>query len=82
MPCAGFAIELIFGGLPGFREALGLPLTLTMRIAAWADHRLNRLKRSKRSRRMWGALVVLFLMLLAAIVGLYAADFCRSVADG
>ena len=80
--CAGFAIELIFGGLPGFRQLLGLPRTVAMQLAAWADRRLNRLKRAKRIRRARGALVAVFLVPLSAIVGLYGAELSRSVADG
>lgn len=80
--CAGFAIELIFGGLPGFRQVLGLPRNIAMKVSARADRRLNRLKRSKRSRRMRGALVAVFLVPLAAILGLYGAELSRSVADG
>ena len=80
--CAAFLLELIVGGLPGFRQVLGLPRTATMYLARRADRRLNRLKRSKRSRAARGALLVLAMLPLAGIAGLYAAEFCRSVADG
>lgn len=80
--CAGFAVELVFGGLPGFRQFFALPRSVTMLVAARADRRLNRLKRSRRSRKTRGALVVVFLVALAAVAGLYGAEFCRSIADG
>lgn len=80
--CAAFAIEFILGGLPGFAHILSLPRTISVYFARRADRRLNRPHRSARSRKMRGALVVLVLVPLAAIGGLYAAEFCRGIADG
>jgi adenosylcobinamide-phosphate synthase len=80
--CAAFALEFILGGLPGFSHILSLPRTVSVYLARRADRRLNRAKRSNRSRKLRGALVIVFLVPLAAIGGLYAADFCRTVADG
>lgn len=80
--CAAFALEFILGGLPGFSQVLSLPQSVSSFLARRADRRLNRQKRSSRSRRMRGALVVTFLVPLAAVAGLYGAEFCRSLADG
>lgn len=52
--CAGFAVELVFGGLPGFRQFFALPRLVTLLVAERADRRLNRLKRSRRSRKTRG----------------------------
>ncbi len=80
--CAAFALEFIFGGLPGLSQILSLPRTISAAVARRAGRRLNRQNRSSRSRRMRGALVVLVLVPLAGIGGLYGAEFCRSLADG
>lgn len=80
--CAAFALEFILGGLPGFSQVLSFPRSVSAFLARRADRRLNRQKRSSRSRKMRGALVVLVLIPLAAISGLYGAEFCRSLADG
>ena len=80
--CAAFALEFIFGGLPGLSQILSLPRTISAAVACRAGRRLNRQNRSSRSRRMRGALVVLVLVPLAGIGGLYGAEFCRSLADG
>ena len=79
---AGFAIELIFVGLPGFQQVLGLSRAVTVHVVARADRRLNRLKRSRRSCKMWGALILVFLVPLAAVAGIYGVEFYRSLADG
>ena len=79
---AGFAIERIFVGLPRFQKVLGLSRAVTVRVVARADRRLNRLKRSRRSCKMWGALILVFMVLLAAVAGMYGVEFYRSVADG
>ena len=71
---AGFAIELIFVGLPGFQQVLGLSRAVTVHVVARADRRPNRLKRSRRSCKMRGALIV-------GCCRVYG-EFCRSVADG
>lgn len=80
--CAAFALEFILGGLPGFSHVLSLPRSVSIYLARRAERRLNRPNRSSRSRKMRGALVVIVLVPLAAIAGLYAADFCRTIADG
>jgi adenosylcobinamide-phosphate synthase len=80
--CAAFALEFILGGLPGFGWILSLPRNLSGYLARRADRRLNRQKRSSRSRKIRGALVVVVLLPLAAIAGLYGAEFCRSLSDG
>ena len=80
--CAAFALEFILGGLPGFGWLLSLPRSLSAYLARRADRRLNRQKRSSRSRKIRGALVVIALLPLAAIAGLYGAEFCRSLSDG
>ncbi|MFT5486330.1 MAG: adenosylcobinamide-phosphate synthase [Paracoccaceae bacterium] len=80
--CAALALEFLLGGLPGFSHVLSFPRTLSVMLAHRADRRLNRQNRSSRSRRMRGALLVLILVPLSAIFGLYAAEFCRSLADG
>ena len=67
---AGFAIELLFVGLPGFQQVLGLSRAVTVRVVARADRRLNRLKRSRRSCKTWGALILVFMVLLAAMRGM------------
>lgn len=80
--CAALALEFLAGGLPVFSHILSFPRSLGIFLARRADRRLNRPNRSNRSRRMRGALVVIVLIPLFAIFGLYAAEFCRSLADG
>ena len=80
--CAAFALEFIFGGLPGFGQILSLPRAVSAFLARRADRRLNRQKRSNRSRKLRGGLLVTVVIPLAAIAGLYGAEFCRSLADG
>lgn len=80
--CAALALEFLVGGLPGFSHVLSFPRTLSVNLAQRAGRRLNRRNRSARSRRFRGALLVLILVPLSAIFGLYAAEFCRSLADG
>lgn len=80
--CAAFAFEAVLGGLPGFRQFLGLPAFLSRYVVLRADRRLNREKRSRRSRRLRGMIVVLFLTPVAFVAGIYGAALCRSVADG
>lgn len=80
--CAALALEFLVGGLPGFRQVLSFPRTISVFLAHRAGRRLNRQNRSTRSRRIRGALLVFILVPLSAIFGLYAAEFCRSLADG
>lgn len=80
--CAALALEFLVGGLPGFSQILSLPRSVSVFLAHRAGRRLNRQNRSNRSRRVRGALLVLTMLPLAAIFGLYAADFCRTLADG
>jgi adenosylcobinamide-phosphate synthase len=80
--CAALALEFLVGGLPGFRQVLSFPRTVSVFLAHRADRRLNRQNRSTHSRRLRGALLVFILVPLSAIFGLYAAEFCRSLADG
>ncbi|MEK9647324.1 MAG: cobalamin biosynthesis protein [Alphaproteobacteria bacterium] len=51
-------------------------------IARFADRRLNRPMRSARSRRVRGALVLLFLLPVAAPAGYAGASVCRMLPDG
>ena len=80
--CAGFALEFFLGGLPGFRQLFSLPRSVTAFIAHKVENRLNRAHRSRRSRKIRGAILVLPIVFGAAVTGMYAAEFCRSVADG
>ena len=80
--CAALALEFLVGGLPGFRQVLSFPRTISIFLAHRVGRRLNRQNRSTRSRRMRGALLVFVLVPLSAIFGLHAAEFCRSLADG
>lgn len=80
--CAALALEFLVGGLPGFSQVLSFPRAVSVFLAVRAGRRLNRQNRSFRSRRIRGALLVLILVPLAAFFGLYAAEFCRSLADG
>jgi adenosylcobinamide-phosphate synthase len=80
--CAALALEFLVGGLPGFRQVLSFPRTISIFLAHRVGRRLNRQNRSTSSRRMRGALLVFVLVPLSAIFGLHAAEFCRSLADG
>ena len=80
--CAALALEFVAGGLPGFSQVLSSPRSISLFLAHRADRRLNRQNRSSRSRRFRGALLVLFMVPLSAVFGVYAADFCRTLADG
>ncbi len=80
--CAALALEFVAGGLPGFSQVLSSPRAISLFLAHRADRRLNRQNRSNRSRRFRGALLVLIMVPLSAVFGVYAADFCRTLADG
>jgi cobalamin biosynthesis protein CobD/CbiB len=78
--CAALALEFLVGGLPGFRQVLSFPWTISVFLAHRAGRRLKRQNRSTHSRRMRGALLVFVLVPLFAIFGLHAAEFSRSPA--
>lgn len=74
--------DALFGGLPGLRHALAVPLVAVDRITVWFDRKLNREQRSVANRLLRGALAVCVLALAASAVGWAVALLARSVPSG
>ncbi len=79
---AAFFIEALAGALPGLSQIFDSPAILVRAVTRFADRRLNRPKRSPGSRRFRGAIVLLFLLPVAAVAGYAGASFCRTLPEG
>lgn len=76
------AADAIFAGLPGLRMALALPLGAVAGLGRWFDARLNRARRSEANRRIRGAIVAVFVALLAWFAGAALADLAQGLRHG
>jgi len=74
--------DALFGGLPGLRRALSLPLAAVDQATAWLDRKLNRERRSVANRLLRGLLIVCVLVLAAAAAGRIVAALARSIPSG
>jgi cobalamin biosynthesis protein CobD/CbiB len=63
------AADALFGGLPGLRQLLSLPLGAVAALGGWFEARLNRARRSDANRTVRGALVVVIVGVLAWAAG-------------
>lgn len=72
----------LFGGLPGVRSLLGLPLNFIRSLTRWFDARLNRENRGLGARRARGLFVTVVVIALAWVIGAGLDYGARHLAHG
>jgi len=74
--------DALVGNLPGLRIACDVPLNAVKELTRWFDGRLNRVRRGGEVWRMRGLFVVLFVSILARVIGITLSDVARDVPHG
>ena len=70
------------GNVPGLRIACDVPLNAVEALTRWFDGRLNRVRRGGEARQLRGLFVVLFVSILAWVIGITLSDVARDVPHG
>ena len=73
----GLAIDAMFGEMPAIFRHVPHPVVIAGRAIAFFDRKLNRETRSEAARRGRGIFTVIFLVGVAAILGLAIERLCR-----
>lgn len=74
--------DAMVGSLPGFRMACDFPLNAFRGLTRWFDARLNRERRGGEARRTRGLIVVLFVAILAWVIGTGLSSVARDLQYG
>ena len=70
------------GNVPGLRIACDVPLNAVKALTRWFDGRINRVRRSGEARQMRGLFSILFVSILAWVIGITLSDVARDVPHG